>query len=57
MTAPHVYVDEPDIPEGMTCTQFREGRAAREAAERPRRRCRPGLGWLDALRRFRADDR
>ena len=23
MTAPHVYVDPPDIPEGMTCEQYR----------------------------------
>lgn len=56
MSAPHVYVDEPDIPEGMTCREFR---AARVAAQPPRRRMwsRVRLTGLAALWRERSDDR
>lgn len=53
MSTPHVYEDEPDIPEGMTCREFRAARLA--AAPPPRRRwSRLPLVRLRARRRARS---
>ena len=38
------YVEDPDIPEGLTCQDWRQRRAQARRAERRERR-RPSLSW------------